>query len=224
MEKTFDKLITKVTPPELEEIHQAYHDTEPTAPLNIDDTSSLPPYEKATSLYPSLSQPTPSFVIMDGIGQEEIAPVPSFVVETDEEEEIRPKSVGPAARTRSKQIKTLAKTTKKLQQLSTILGDVPHASGAASSSPFTSSPFLHPPHPPKKTPPTEKPRLMLFDDSLPEEIDDLSSFSEPPMTVIPPRETNQKLVSLREYSEYLAALPPFRRAPLSRNGSTVFCK
>ena len=137
LEKTFDKLTTKVTPPELEEIHQAYHDTEPTAPLNIDDTSSLPPYEKATSLYPSLSKPTSSFVIMDGVGQEEIAPVPSFVVETDEEEEnittIRPKSVGPAARTRSKQTKALNKAlTKNLQQLSTILGDVPHASGAAS--------------------------------------------------------------------------------------------
>ena len=148
---------------------------------------------------------------MDGIGQEEIAPVPSFVVETDEEEEIRPKSVGPAARTRSKQIKALAKATKKLQQLSTILGDVPHASSAASSSSFASSPFLNPPPPPKKTPPTEKPRLMLFDDSLPEEIDDLSSFSEPPMTMIPPRETNQKLVPLRELSEYLAALPPFSK-------------
>ena len=219
LEKTFDKLTTKVTPRELEEIHQAYYDAEPTAPLNIDDTSSLPPYEKATSLYPSLSKPTPSFVIMDGIGQEEIAPVPSFVIETDEEEEnittIRPKSVGPAARTRSKQTKALTKAipalTKNLQQLSTILGDAPRASGAASSSPFASSPFLHPTPPSKKTPPTEKPRLTLFDDSLPEEIDDLSSFSEPPMTVIPPRETNQKLVPLREYSEYLAALPPFSK-------------
>ena len=63
LEKTFDKLTTKVTPPELQEMHQAYHDTEPTAPSNIDDTASLPSYEKATSLYPSLSQPTPSFVI-----------------------------------------------------------------------------------------------------------------------------------------------------------------
>ena len=193
LEKTFDKLTTKVTPPKLEEIHQAYHDTEPTAPLNTDDTSSLPPYEKATSLYHSLSKPTPSFVIMDGIGQEEIAPVPSLVVETDEEEEnitaIRPKSVGPAARTRSKQTKALTKAipalTKNLQQLSTILGDVPRASGAASSSSFASSPFLHPTLPPKETPPIEKQRLTLFDDSLPEEIDDLSSFSEPPMTVIP---------------------------------------
>ena len=218
-QKTFDKLTTKVTPPELEEIHQAYHDTEPTAPLNTDDMSSLPPYEKVTFLYPPLPKPTPSFVIMDGIGQEEIAPVPSFVVETDEEEEnittIRPKRVGPAARTRSKQTKALEKAipalTKNLQQLSTILGDVPRASGAASSSPFASSPFLHPTPPPKKTPPTEKPRLMLFDDSLPEKIDDLSSFSEPPMTAVPPRETNQKLVSLREYSEYLAALPPFSK-------------
>ena len=211
LEKTFDKLTTKVTPPELEKIHQAYHDTEPTAPSNIDDTSSLPPYEKAASLYPSLSQPTPSFVIMDGIGQEEIAPVPSFVVETDEEEEIRPKSVGPAARTRSKQLEALEKLTKKVRQLSTTLGDIPSASGATSSGPFTSSPYLHTPHPPKKIPPTEKQRLAPFDDSLPEEIDDLSSFSEPPMTVIPPRETNQKLVPLREYSEYLAALPPFSK-------------
>ena len=156
---------------------------------------------------------------MDGIGQEEIAPVPSFVVETDEEEEniitIRPKSVGPAARTRSKQTKTLNKAipalTKNLQQLSTILGDVPRASGDALSSPFASSPFLHPTPSPKKTPPTKKPRLMLFDDSLPEEIDDLSSFSEPPTTAISPRETNQKLVPLREYSKYLAAFPPFSK-------------
>ena len=197
LEKTFDKLTTKVTPPELEEIHQAYHNTEPTAPLNDDDASSLPPYDKATSLYPSLSKPTPSFVIMDGIGQEEIAPVPSFVVETDEEENIttvRPKSVGPAGRTRSKQTKALKKAipalTKNLQQLSTMLREVPRASDAASSSPFASSPFLQPTPPPKKTPPTEKPRPMLFDDSLPEDIDDLSSFSEPPTIVIPPRETN----------------------------------
>ena len=53
---------------------------------------------------------------MDGIGQEEIVPVPFFVVEADEEEEnttpIRPKSVGPAARTRSKQIKPLQKQQK----------------------------------------------------------------------------------------------------------------
>ena len=35
---------------------------------------------------------------------------------------------------------------------------------------------------------------MLFDDSLPEEIEDLSSFSEPPSTAIPPRGMNQKLV------------------------------
>ena len=54
LEKTFDKLTTKVTPPELQEIHQAYHDIEPTAPSNIDDTSSLPPYEKATSRSPGL--------------------------------------------------------------------------------------------------------------------------------------------------------------------------
>ena len=100
LEKTFDKLTTKVTPPELQEIHQAYHDTEPTAPSNIDDTSSLPPYEKATSLYPSLLEPTPSFVIMDGIGQEDITPVPSYVIENDDEEEVRPKSLGPAAHTR----------------------------------------------------------------------------------------------------------------------------
>ena len=85
LEKTFDKLTTKVTPPELEHIHQAYHNTEPTAPSNIDDTSSLPSYEKVTSLYPSLSQPTPSFMIMDGIEQEKIAPVSSFMVETDTE-------------------------------------------------------------------------------------------------------------------------------------------
>ena len=219
LEKTFEKLATKVTSPELEEIHQAYHDTELTAPINDEDTSSLPPYEKATSLYPSLSKPTPFFMIMDGIGQEEIAPVPSFVVETDEEEEnittIRPKSVGPAFRTRSKQTKAPRKAiptiTKNLQQLSTILGYVPRVSGAASSNPFASSPLLQPTPPPKKTPPTEKPRLMLFKDSLPEEIIDLSSFSESPVTMIPPRETNQKLVPLRGYSEYLAALPPFSK-------------
>ena len=88
LEKTFEKLATKVTSPELEEIHQAYHDTEPTAPINDEETLSLPPYEKVTSLYPSLSKPTPSFVVMDGIGQEEVAPIPSFVVETDEEEDL----------------------------------------------------------------------------------------------------------------------------------------
>ena len=224
LEKTFDKLTTKVTPPELDEIHQAYHNTEPTAPSNIDDTSSLPPYEKATSLYPSLSQPIPSFVITDGIGQEEIAPVPSFVLETEGEEEenittIRPKTIhsksaGSAARTCSKQAKALTKAipalTKEVQQLSTILGDVPHASGAASSSPFASLPFLRSISSPKKLP-SEKPRLGLFDDSIPEEMDDLSSLSDFPMAVIPPREPNRELVPLREYSEYLAALPPFSK-------------
>ena len=96
LEKTFDILTTKATPPESEEIHQAYDDTEPSALPHNDDTSSLPPYEKATSLYPSLPSPTPSFVVMDGIEQEEI------VVKTDEEEDIitvRPKSAGPASRT-----------------------------------------------------------------------------------------------------------------------------
>ena len=218
LEKTFDKLATKVTSPELEEIHQAYHDTEPTAPINDKETSPLPPHQKATSLYPSLSKPTLSFVVMDGIGQEEVAPIPSFVVETDEGEDlitVRPKSVGPASRTRSKQTKALKKAipalTRNLQQFSTMLGEVPRASGAASSSPFALSPFLRPTPPSKKTPPIEKQRLTLFDDSLPEDLDDLSSFSEPPMTVIPPRETNQKLVALRQYSEYLAALPPFSK-------------
>ena len=162
LEKTFDKLTTKVTPPELEEIHQAYHNTEPTAPSNADDTSSLPPYEMVTSLYSSLSKPTPCFVVMDGIGQEEVAPIPSFVVETDEEEDvitIQSKSVGPASRTRSKQTKALKKAipalTKNLQQLSNMLGEVPRISGAASSSPFASSPFLRPTPPSKKTPPIE---------------------------------------------------------------------
>ena len=55
---------------------------------------------------------------MDGIGQEEMAPVPSFIVETDEEEKnittIRPKSVVPAARTRSKQTKALNKALTKI--------------------------------------------------------------------------------------------------------------
>ena len=157
LEKTFDKLTTKVPPPKLEEIHQAFHDTEPTAPLNTDDTSSLSPYEKAISLYPSLLKPTPSFVVMDGIGQEEVAPIPSFVVETDEEEDvitIQPKSIGPASRTRSKQTKALKKAipalTKNLQQLSNMLGEVPCVSGTASSSPFASSPFIRPTPPSKK--------------------------------------------------------------------------
>ena len=126
-----------------------------------------------------------------------------------------PKSVGPAARTRSKQFKALTKTipalTKEVQQLSTILGDVPRASGTASSNPFASSPLQHPAFPPRKTPPIDKQRLPLFHDSLTEEVDDLSSLSESPMTIIPPREPNQKLVPLREYSEYLAALPPFSK-------------
>ena len=43
LENTFEKLATKVTSPELEEIHQAYHNTEPTAPINDEETSSLPP-------------------------------------------------------------------------------------------------------------------------------------------------------------------------------------
>ena len=121
-----------MTPPELEEIHQAYHDTQPTAPALNDDTSSLPPYEKATSLYPSLSKPTPLFVVMDGIGQEEVTPIPSFVIETDEEEDVitvQPKSVGPASRTRSKQTKALKKAipqlTKNLKQFSSMLEGVP---------------------------------------------------------------------------------------------------
>ena len=211
LEKTFDKLTTKVTPPELQEIHQAYHDTEPTAPSNADDTSSLPPYEKATSLYPSLLQPTPSFVITDGIGQEEIAPVPSYVIENDDEEEMRPKSLGPAAHTRSKKLDALDNLAKKVQELSATLGNVPSASGARLSGPLTSSPYSYNPHPPKKTPPSKKPRLGLFEDSIPEEVDDLSSLSESPMTVIPPREPNRELAPLREYSEYLAALPPFSK-------------
>ena len=211
LEKTFDKLTTKVTPPELNEIHQAYHNTESTAPSNIDDTSSLPPYEKATSLYPSLLQPTPSFVITDGIGQEEIAPVPSYVIENDSDEEIRPKSLGPAAHTRSKKLDALDNLAQKVRELSATLGNVPSASGARLSGPLTSSPYSRTPHPPNKTPLDEKQRLTPFDDSLPEEIDDLSSLSESPMTVIPPREINQKLAPLREYSEYLAALPPFSK-------------
>ena len=119
LEKTFDKLTTKVTPPELEEIHQAYQDTEPSAPPHNDDTSSLPLYEKVTSLYPSLQTPTPSFVVMDGIGQEEIVLVPSFIVETDEEEDImtvRPKSADPALCTKSKHVNTLERTIPKLSK------------------------------------------------------------------------------------------------------------
>ena len=207
-----------MTPPELEEIHQAYHDTQPTAPALNDDTSSLPPYEKATSLYPSLSKTTLLFVVMDGIGQEEVTPNPSFVIETDEEEDVitvQPKSVGPASRTRSKQTKALKKAipqlTKNLKQFSSMLEGVPRMSGAVSSGPITSSLFLQPTPPLKKTPPTEKPRLNLFVDSLPEDLDDLSSFSDPPMRVSPFKEPNQNRISLREYSEYLAALPPFSK-------------
>ena len=171
LEKTFDKLTTKVSPPQLKEIHQAYHDTEPSAPAFSDDTSSLPPYERATSLYSFLPISTPSFVIMDGLGQEEIAHVPSFVIETDNEEEnittVHSKSVGPAARTRSKQTKVFKKAipqlTKNLKQFSSMLEGVPSMSGAVSSGPFTSSSFLQPTPPLKKTPPTEKPRFTLFD-------------------------------------------------------------
>ena len=218
LEKTFDKLTTKVTPPELEEIHQAYHGTELSAPPHNDDTPSLPPYEKATSLYPSLQIPTPSFVTMDGIGQAEIAPVPSFVVETDEEENIttvRPKSVGPTFRTRAKRANALKNTilelSKSLKQLTNALEGVPRMSGAALTGPSTSTPFLQPSPPLKKTPPSLKLRLTLFDNSFPEELDDLSSFSDPPIATASPREPNQKPIPLREYSEYLAALPPFSK-------------
>ena len=77
---------------------------------------------------------------MDGIGQEEIAPVPSFIIETDNEEEnittVHPKSVGPAALTRSKQTKVLKKAipqlTKNLKQFSNMLEGVPRMSGAVS--------------------------------------------------------------------------------------------
>ena len=77
---------------------------------------------------------------MDGIGQDEIAPVPSFIIETDNEEEnittVHPKSVGPAARTRSKQTKVLKKAisqlTKNLKQFSNMLEGVPRMSGAVS--------------------------------------------------------------------------------------------
>ena len=148
---------------------------------------------------------------MDGIGQEEIAPVPSYVIENDSDEEVRPKSLGPAAHTRSKKIDALDNLAQKVRELSATLGNVPSASGARLSGPFTSSPYSRTSHPPNKTPLDEKQRLTPFDDSLPEEIDDLSSLSESPMTVIPPREINQKLAPLREYSEYLAALPPFSK-------------
>ena len=69
LEKTFSKLITKIDPPELHEIHHAYHKTEPSVPLQ-DETSSLPSYDKVQKVYPSLE--TTSFVITDGIGQEEV--------------------------------------------------------------------------------------------------------------------------------------------------------
>ena len=208
-----------MTPPELEEIHQAYHDTEPSVPALNDDTSSLPPYEKANSLYPSLPASTPSFVIMDGIGQEEIAPVPSFIIETDNEEEnittVRPNSVGPTSRTRSKHTNNLEKSTqqlsKSLKQLSNVLEGVPRMSGAVFTGPFTSSPFLQPTPTPKRTPPAQKPRLTLFDDFLPEDLDDVSSFSNPPMRASSPKGPNQNPIPLREYSEYLAALPPFSK-------------
>ena len=224
LEKTFDKLTTKVTSPELDEIHQAYHNTEPTAPSNIDDTSSLPPYEKATSLYPSLLQPTPSFVIMDGIGQEEITPVPSFVIETDGEEEMRPKSTGPAAHTRSKKLEAIEKLTKEVRQLSTALGEAPSVSGARLSGPFTSSPYLRTPHPPKKMSLSEKQRLTPFDDSPPEETDNISSLSDSPSTIIPPRESNQKPIPLRNILNIWPPSLPFRKALPSQSGSTVSYK
>ena len=128
---------------------------------------------------------------------------------------MRPKSVGPAARTRSKQIKTLTKSipalTREVQQLSTILGNVPTVSGAASLNHFSSSPLQHPTFPPKQTASITKQKMPLFNDSLPEEVDDLKSLSDSPMTIIPPREPKQKAIPLREYSEYLAALPPFSK-------------
>ena len=160
LDKAFDKLTTKVTPPELEEIHQAYHDTKPLAPPYNDDTSSLLPYEKAASLYPSLPTPISSFVIMDGIGQEEIAPVTSFVAETDEEENIltvRPNSAGPASRTRTKHANALARTIpnliKSLKHRLDVLEKVPHILGAALTGLPTSTLFLQPTPPAKKTPP-----------------------------------------------------------------------
>ena len=98
-------------------------------------------------------------------------------------------------------------------------------SGAILTGPSTSSPFLQPTPPPKKTPPIQKPRLTLFDESLPEDLDDISSFSNPPMTAASPKELNQNPISLREYSESIWPLSLLsQKAPLSRNGSIAFYK
>ena len=160
LEKIFDNLTTKVTPPELEEIHQAYHDTEPTAPPRNDDTSSLPPNEKATSLYPSLSKPIPSFVVMNGIGQEEICACPFFYRRNSQRGRCNNSTTYKCWSRLTypiKQTKVLKKAipefTKNLKQFSSMLEGVLRMSGAVSSSPFTSSSSLQPTPPPKKTPP-----------------------------------------------------------------------
>ena len=78
LEKSFDKLKENMTSGELVKAHLQFHSAEPTAPS--DDTMSLPSYESANTLYPSLPQ-TSTFEITDGLGQEKITEVPSYPVQ-----------------------------------------------------------------------------------------------------------------------------------------------
>ena len=66
LEETFSKLTQKMDPVDIQAIHQAYHALQSSAPYQ-EDTSSLPSYDRAQQLYPSL--PTTPFAITDGIGQ-----------------------------------------------------------------------------------------------------------------------------------------------------------
>ena len=166
LEKTFSKLTTKIDPPpELHEIHHAYNKIEPSAPLQ-DETSSLPSYDKVQKLYPSLE--TTSFVITDGIGQEEVTPTHTFVLETDEEgEEVEEKSTryrrlhtGPSQHTRSKTneaaerfkqaIHTAQKQAKNLSNFLNVLRVLGSMLTVPSSSSY------------QPTPPPDRPRPFLF--------------------------------------------------------------
>ena len=57
LEKAFSKLTQKMDPVDIQAIHQAYHAPQPSAP-NQEDTSSLPSYDRAQQLYPSLQLPS----------------------------------------------------------------------------------------------------------------------------------------------------------------------
>ena len=199
LEKSFDKLKENMTSGELVKAHLQFHNAEPTAPS--DDTMSLPSYESANTLYPSLPQ-TSTFVITDELGQEKITEVPSYPVQPGS-------SSGPYQNTRAHSSRFNEQLHKSFDKIKNMTDELISRSQTPSQRAYST-----PRDPPaEELPPAEPIPTPSDDDSTLSGTNPFNAnpFLDPPNRQDISQKRNIREIPLREYSEHLATLPPFAK-------------